>query len=228
MRPYLGSATSYDRDHTCSCLGMRYLEAMQSRPKGNARRRSLGTRLGLVVALALVALAPRAAQASVVEALDLPGLVANAKVIVLGKAVAEQSHYDEHGRIVTDVELIVETCEKGGLQPGASIVVRRLGGVVNGIGMRIEGEPTFQIGERTLLFGEGSQKALRPVGMSQGAMRVSEVNGQTWVRSAAAGLALMKRTPDGKLVKSQASMNEPKLLADVLAEVRALVTQSAR
>jgi hypothetical protein len=184
--------------------------------------------VGLSIACTLASLLGPSAFASVVEALDLPGLVKNANVIVLGKVVAEQSHYDEHRRIVTDVEMIVENCEKGALEPGDSVIVRRLGGIVNGIGMRIEGEPSFELGERTLLFGQGSSKAFRPVGMSQGAMRVSESGGQTWVRSAAAGVALLKRAPDGTLTKSQAALSEPRPLAAVLEEIRALVAQSAR
>jgi hypothetical protein len=201
---------------------------MDERSKPQTHARSMWLSLSLAAALSLVGLSAPSARASVVQALDLAGLVANAHVIVLGKTVAQQSHYDAHGRIVTDIEVIVESCEKGGLQAGESVLIRRLGGVVNGVGMRIEGEPTFQIGERTLLFGHGPIAALRPVGMSQGALRVTESAGESWVRSAAAGAALVERGADGALNKAQAAMNEARPLADVLREIRSLVAQSAR
>ncbi len=182
---------------------------------------------GAAVALGLFSLDARA---SVVEALDLATLVADADVIVVAEAVAEQAHYDELGRIVTDFEMRVERTEKGPYREGETVVVRRLGGVVDGIGMRIEGEPSFTLGEQTLLFGESrvmDQKSgvavLRPVGMSQGAMRIFEADGKRMVRSGAAGLALLGRDAQGKLVKARAALDGPKALDELLGEVRTLV-----
>ncbi len=192
--------------------------------KGSMRR--LGFGLVGTVGLLLLSLGVAAqARASVVEALDLAGLVRNADVIVIGQVVASQSHYDEHGRIVTDVEMLVESREKGEANMGRSIVVRRLGGVVGNIGMRIEGEPSLIVGERTLLFGKRLSDAVtfRSVGLAQGVMRIEERAGERWVRSAEAGAALVRRAGGGKLEKARVAVPEARKLLDLLTEIRALV-----
>jgi len=190
----------------------------------------LGARaLGLWVALGCALFAARG-QASVVEAMDLEALTAGSDQVLVARVVTQQSHYDEHGRIVTDVELVVETSEKGDAAVGTSVLVRRLGGVVNGIGMRIEGEPSFVSGERTLIFAKAllNTKVLRPVGMSQGVLRIEEREGQSWVSSAAGGASLVRRSGDGVLQKARVALEQPRKLAEVLSEIRALVAKAKR
>jgi len=185
-------------------------------------------RLSLVpfLAIALWLAAPHAldarAHASVVEALDLDALVRESDAVVVARVIRQSSLYDDRGRIVTDVEMQVEEVEKGDAVPGAAVVVRRLGGIVDGRGMRIEGEPSFEDGELVLLFGKRGQRAyLRPVGMSQGAVRVFERDGERWARSDARGLALLKRNGD----KARSAVAEPRRLNELLDDVRALVAQ---
>ena len=181
--------------------------------------------LGWVMVAALCVVGAQRAQASVVEALDLAALTASAEEVIVARVVAQASHYDERGRIVTDVEMLVEQAEKGSAQRGKTVLVRRLGGVVNGIGMRIEGEPSFVGGERTLLFAQKLAKSsvLRAVGMSQGVLRIEERDGDSWVSSAAAGAALVRRGADGSLTKARVALEQPRKLSDVLSEIRALV-----
>lgn len=163
------------------------------------------------------------ASASVVELLDLETLVKEADQVVLARVIKASSHYDERGRIVTDYEMQVERAEKGNLAPGAAIVVRKLGGVVGDLGMRVEGEPSFEPGETVLVFGaKGKRSFLRPVGMGQGAMRIFEQDGVRWARSDAQGMALVARS--GNKSKTLA-VEEPRKLDDVLKDVRALVSQ---
>lgn len=178
---------------------------------------------GLIAALG-VAYA-EGARASVVEALDLAALTATAEEVVVARVVAQASHYDEHGRIVTDVEMLVEQAEKGSAQPGKTVLVRRLGGSVNGVGMRVEGEPSFVSGERTLLFAQKLPKTtvLRAVGMSQGVLRIAERAGESWVTSAAGGAALVQRGADGSLLKAKSALEGPRKLSDVLSEIRTLL-----
>lgn len=186
--------------------------------------------LGLWVALGC-ALFATSARASVIEALDLEALTLNSDQVVVARVVAQQSHYDEHRRIVTDVELVVESSEKGGAAKGSTVIVRRLGGVVNGVGMRVEGEPSFVSGERTLIFAKAllqDTKVLRPVGMSQGVLRIEEREGQSWVSSAAGGAALVRRAADGSLAKARVAVEQPRKLVDVLSEIRALVAKANR
>lgn len=166
---------------------------------------------------------PHAAQASVVEAFDLDTLVKEADEVVLARVIRQSSHYDERGRIVTDVEMQVERVEKGTATPGAAVIVRRLGGVVGDRGMRIEGEPTFEDGELVLVFGKrGKRTYLRPVGMGQGAMRIFEQAGERWVRSDGRGMALVRR---GSKSKATAAVAEPRKLDELLSDVHELVQQ---
>lgn len=165
-----------------------------------------------------------------VQAMDLAELVQEAEVVAVARVMRQQSSYDERGRIVTDIQMQVERSEKGDAAPGASVVVRRLGGEVDGVGMRIEGEPSFENGELVLLFGTDPQKRslLRPVGMSQGALRIFERDGQRWVRSGTKDLALVRKAGNGKLTPDAPAVAEPRPLNDVLGEIRTLVAKAKK
>jgi hypothetical protein len=168
------------------------------------------------------------AHASLVEALDLSGLVARADEVVLAQVIDSESHFDERGRIVTDTRMQVEQSEKGSRVPGSVVIVRRLGGVVGDLGMQVAGEGSYKAGERLLGFFSyvGGPEVMRTVGMSQGALRIREENGVRWVQSVPAGAALVKRSNGGKLAASPAAVAEPRKLDDVLSEVRALVAKA--
>jgi hypothetical protein len=165
------------------------------------------------------------ARASLVEALDLATLVADADQVVVGKVVAQTSHYDKRGQIVTDTTLQVEEVLKGDQVPGAAILVRRLGGEVDDIGMRVAGEASFTTGESVLVFGARlkSGEAWRTVGMSQGAVRITERDGVRWAHSAANGVAAVRRAGNGQLKRAQLAVPEPRPLEDLLGEIRSLV-----
>ncbi|MET0342657.1 MAG: hypothetical protein ABW252_16750 [Polyangiales bacterium] len=171
-----------------------------------------------VVSGAVVGATPMPARASVVEAMDLEALVREADEVVVARVLKQESHYDAQQHIVTDYLMQVERVEKGSQQPGAAVTVRKLGGVVGERGMRISGEPSFEVGETVVLFGQrGGRTYLRPVGMAQGALRVFEQDGVQWARTATGGLSLR-----GAQAKSLASQG-PRRLDDLLGEVRALV-----
>jgi hypothetical protein len=186
----------------------------------------------MVAAMAGAALAMGAwfaplARASLVEALDLPALVERADEVALVRAIASESHFDDHGRIVTDTRMQVEKSEKGTRVPGSVMVVRRLGGAVGDLGMRVDGEAVFEVGDSVLLFANhvGGPEVLRTVGMSQGALRIREENGLRWVQSVPMGAALVKRSHDGKLTRSLPAISAPRRLDDVLSEVRSLIAK---
>jgi hypothetical protein len=198
-------------------------------PGGSLSRRGvpavvIGGALALVLAttpLLGYALVPTA-HATVVEALDLDTLVQESDEVVLARVIKQWSLLDERGRIVTDFQMQVEQSEKGNSVPGSAVVVRKLGGIVGGKGMRISGEPSFSDGELVLLFGtHGKKTYLRPVGMGQGAMRVYQQDGQRWARSDAQGITLTKRGATN--TKSRAAVAEPRKLDELLQEVRAIV-----
>jgi hypothetical protein len=152
---------------------------------------------------------------------DLETLVKEADAVVLARVIKSWSLYDDRGRIVTDYQMQVERAEKGDAAPGSAIVVRKLGGIVGDRGMRISGEPGYQDNELVLLFGKNGKSYLRPVGMGQGAMRITETNGQRWVRSDSRGMSLVRKGTTDKAAAP--AVAEPRKLDDLLAEVHALV-----
>ncbi len=170
-----------------------------------------------------------ALRASMVQAMNLAELVEEAELVAVARVIGQRTSYDERGRIVTDVQMQVEHAEKGEVAPGASVTVRRLGGEIDGLAMRIEGEPSFEDGELVLLFGRDPQHRalLRPVGMSQGALRIFERDGRRWVRSATRDLALVRKA-GGKLDPEAPAISEPRLLDDVLGEIQSLIVQAKK
>lgn len=177
------------------------------------------------VALGLAALAAAPVNASVVAALDLEELVKAADDIVVARALTKQSLFDEFGRIVTDVELEVETAQKGSCVTGEHVVVRRLGGVVNGLGMKVAGTPHFTVGERSVVFAnrEQGRDFMRPVGMSQGVLPVAVRAGTAWVLPGVRDLVAMKRDAQGVLRAAPTALLAERRLAGLLTDIRKLV-----
>ncbi len=181
------------------------------------------TRAGLLaVALASVgaiALPGRPAQASILVPLDLRALAARADRVVVGVVEDQAAHWvDEgHSAIVTDVHIRVRQA-LAGAQPGEVITVRRLGGSVNGIGMRVYGEASYTTGEEVLVFAERRGDAYWTVGMTQGKMEVFQQGG---VRMARVGLAGAELAAPGRVAQSVAPAQPPgpRPLDDVLREV---------
>jgi hypothetical protein len=107
----------------------------------------------------------RAAQATLMRAMDLPELVAAADRIVVADVLSTQSAWDSSGRTIhTTVAIAVRESWKGPSDGSASISLRQLGGTVGEIEMTVHGSAKFAVGERALLFLRGA----RLVGMSQG------------------------------------------------------------
>ncbi|HJL19144.1 MAG TPA: hypothetical protein RMH99_26000 [Sandaracinaceae bacterium LLY-WYZ-13_1] len=180
--------------------------------------------LGAAIAGLLIALASPA-HATISEALSLPELVAEADHVVLVTCVDERTSRDARRRIVTDFTLRVEEAMKGGARPGSTLTMRRLGGALGDLGMRVEGEPHLEVGRRYLVFlrtlTDGT--TLRPVGMSQGVMPVQEEAGARMVQPGGGGMALMQRGSDGRLRPAPAALLHPRPYVDVRGRVERLV-----
>ena len=126
-----------------------------------------------------------AARAAVVVPYDLKGMAGSAEIIAIGRVDRSESHW-EGGRIVTLTTLATHKLLKGAA--GDHLVVRTLGGVVDGIGQWVPGEARFLPGETAIVFltpssgGRGSPEAApeaaptprmwRVVGMAQGKLQV--------------------------------------------------------
>jgi hypothetical protein len=79
-------------------------------------------------------------------------LIVNSRMIVSGKVVSVTSDWDPAGTMVwTYVEINVERRLKGSLRE-STLVLKQLGGLVNGFGVRIAGQPEFTRGEHVLLY----------------------------------------------------------------------------
>lgn len=129
-------------------------------------------RLALVVGLALGTSfdASRAANASIVMALDLPALVQQADHIALVDVVSQRSDWDvKHERILSTIDLKVVERWKGQVSSGEDrITIVQPGGTVGDLTMTVTGLSTFTPGERALVFLRGTTASAHVLGLSQG------------------------------------------------------------
>ena len=155
--------------------------------------------------------------ASVGEGLTLDELVARADEIVMARAIAAESRFED-GRIVTEVELErVETIRGHG---GERLRLITPGGTVGEIGMRVEGAPQIPVGTEAVLFGRRTERGVRAVGMAQGVFPVRTREGRPWVHPNGAGIALVRRDAQGRLSRVSPSLEAPMELEAFLSEVR--------
>ncbi len=161
-----------------------------------------------------------AASASLAVALDLEALVHQSDAIVVGRVVAQQSRWDGD-RIVTDVLVEVAETLHGTSPPDRMLQVVRLGGSIGELGMRVEGEPNFEGGGQYLLFLRRWRGLYRPVGMSQGVMRVRVEGGAPMVQPGGSGLSLVTR-PGGP--PAFGALRGPRPLESLRERIRALAS----
>lgn len=167
----------------------------------------------LLVAVFLTA----SAQAAVLVAMDLPELVSQSDLIVVGSATKQSSRY-VNKLIVTDVTLAVSSTLKGSTKE--SVVVTHLGGSVGEVGLNVPGAAAFKLGENVVVFLRRVPSGdWNVVGMSQGIMKISGEE----VLPGGVGAELMERDPEGRLreLKTPAA---PRALPDLLGEIRRLVS----
>jgi len=190
--------------------------------------RALSCGAAFVAAIGALVMSAAPASASVTIALDLRQLVRRSHVIFLGTVVRQDTHWDDRRRIVTDVTFSIEDAVKGSSRRGEEIVVRRLGGAIGDLGMRIEGEPSWNDGERSVVFAyrPTGRPMLRPVGMSQGVLPVRIQAGRELVFPGGAGLALMQRVDTGQLLPAPPALIHTRPLADVLTDIRQVVEET--
>ena len=178
--------------------------------------------LGMGLATTLLLAAP--ASASIVEALDLEELTAQADCIVLGRVVWAEPILHSDGRISTWSRIEVERTLRGTDPAQREILVETLGGQIGDIGMRVAGEPSFAVGERALVFVRDDGKSVfRPVGMAQGVMRVRRQGATDMVAPSRTDLALVRRNEKGGLVRSRGPLTGKEDLERFLSRVRTIV-----
>lgn len=178
--------------------------------------------LALSLSLLVLPALEGGAQASVVLALDLPALVRSSAVVGEIEVVSRHAVRWDDGTIATEYEAIVLQAAKG-TERGATIGFFTEGGVLDGIGAVVAGEPRPRVGERIVAFLEETPAGLRFTGMSQGCLPVIESSDGPRVRPPRRGAVLVRRTPEG-LVPARPAVTVERDLAGLLAEVEALAT----
>lgn len=182
-----------------------------------------------IIFAAVMLLTGRPAGATIILKMDLKQLVGRSDRIFVGKATKVHSHWTKDRRhIVTDTTFKVERSIHG-IQAGQTVVVRRMGGAVNGIGMKVTGSPSFHKGDRVLLFTERRNNSRYVIGMRQGVYRVYKNNaGQSMVRARLEGLTLAKQGRSGlKMVEPQPRPS-PRLLDDFVGQIKRTIAVCAK
>ena len=165
------------------------------------------------------------ANATVILKMELPELVGRSDVIFVGKVAKIQSHWNEGRRhIVTDTTFEVEQLVKGKVKL-TQVVVRNLGGTVDGLGMWVSGSPTFKLGERAVIFTDQREKHRYVTGMQQGVYRISldAATKLPRVRARTNGLALAKRK-GASLELLRPAPVEPRPLKDFIGDIKQLIS----
>ena len=183
----------------------------------------------LLAAFVVVGLLPSPANGSIVQGLELQELVAHADRIVLGRVLFSESFQRADGQFGTWHRIEVEREIRGRASDEREMIVETLGGHIGDIAMRVEGEPSFRVGERVLVFvhGGGPYTAFRPVGMGQGVMRVRMEQGVETVTQNREGLMLMRRNAQGRLQHSLGALPQSERLDALLSKLRDIVEQNA-
>lgn len=169
------------------------------------------------------------AGATVMLKMDLPELVGRADVIFVGKVTKLESRWSEDRRhIVTDTTFQVVQNVRGAVV-SRPVVVRSLGGVVGGIGMRVAGSPQFQVGQEALLFTDLRKGHRYVTGMMQGVYLVArDKTGHAEVRGSSAGVTLARRTRSGGLQMVREPAAGPEPLEAFVARVHQTIATCAR
>lgn len=162
------------------------------------------------------------ADASVVIALDLQELTAEADRIVVGQVVWAEPIRIANGMIRTRYRVQVEQDLRG--SGDREIIVETLGGQIGRLAMRVEGAPSFLLGDRAVVFvREDGNAIFQPVGMAQGVMRVERENGRDMVVPSRRGMLLVQPDEGGALVKSAGPLAERERLDLFLSRVREII-----
>lgn len=187
--------------------------------------------LGLSGALLVALITASSAHGSIVQALDLSELVAQSDRIVVGRVVLSEAFQRRDGTIATWYRIEVERelrSDAPTRDQEPEVIVQVLGGQVGNLGMRVEGEPRFTVGERAVIFmREGNELAFQPVGMAQGVMRIRTEAGDETVRQSREGLFLVRRGPDGLLKRSAGALPQRERLKTFLERVSTIVREQA-
>ncbi len=129
-------------------------------------------RFKLTLCMAFLVIAASSASASTFIAMSPEELVKSAEDVVVGYVLETYTHWNaERTKIITEVHVAVEEAVLG--EPAGTVVIRTLGGEIDGMVSEVHGYPKFQPNERVLIFLKQRDDGLaHVVGYSQGHYRV--------------------------------------------------------
>jgi hypothetical protein len=177
----------------------------------------------------MVSLWAAVAQATVLVPMDTQELTTRADRVLLGVVESQAAHWtSDHQAIYTDVTVRVTQSYKGGVAPGERVVVRREGGNLDGLGMRVFGAAQFTVGEEVVLFTEKRGGVAYTVGMTQGKLHVyQDADGVKRVAADLAAVAFMNpksgRIQPNASASATAAKAGPRRLDELEREIRGYV-----
>ena len=131
-------------------------------------------RIALVFAIVYTCL-PDAAEATLVEAMEIEEMAYRSSIVVRGEVETKASTM-ENGRISTQIEIAVARGWTDGKRPSKTITVVLPGGQFNNLAQTAAGLPEFSVGDEVLLFLWSSADVPNPVfrllGLSMGHFRI--------------------------------------------------------
>lgn len=181
--------------------------------------------LAIACAAAVLCAAALAAGAVMVK-LETKELAGQAEAVVVGKVTAARAQWDDKKtKIITLTTVAIAETVKGDLK--GEVVVRTLGGEVDGLAQLVPGMPQFAKDEEVVLFLKSENKAWHVVGLGQGKYNVlREKDKDPVVVNALNGLTLGKQDDKGGVTidkNAPAPIKRP--LKEFLDEVRSLAAK---
>jgi len=195
--------------------------------------------LGATLATGAGAVHAPLANASIVQALELPDLVQQADHIAVVDVVSLRSEWDaKHERIFSTIDLkVIERWKGPGQTAEGRLTVIQPGGTVGDLTMTVTGLTSFTPGERAVVFLRGTPENSRLLGLSQGKRPMQfDASAHTWwIKQAPHRDLTLVKAPiaSGPAGQSATKVIQPPRiqqtgLDDFRAEVRSLLKKSAR
>jgi hypothetical protein len=167
------------------------------------------------------------AEATTSILMTLEELVDRSSLAVVAEPIERTSRWEELAggkRIVTYTRLVVHeriVGKRTNESAPAEIVVRTLGGTVDGIGQHVAGEATFTLKERSVVFVAPMNDALVVTGMAQGHYPLREESGEIRLRSSASPGNLLPRRGPSRSARER-------LVGATLGEARSAIVEAAK
>lgn len=134
---------------------------------------------------------------TILRDISIEELVKGSEVIVQGE-VKKISYKMETDHIYTYVEVRISRAMKGDFPE--EVTLRIKGGKIGNIVEKVSGNPSFEIGERVILFLRKVNGFFAPYGMALGSFKIVREGGMDFVINRSEGLSIYR---DGKILQPE-------------------------